>query len=328
MSIFKFTGSSITEALKKAITKFGDEAIFVKSDFKEDEGIYEVSVEASDELVKAALKKEMQEQEKVKDGLQNKLNILEQLSVVQRFEGLFNRLAALGVNYFDIEELKSQILTNPEITETEILLLLDDVFKTAPLDLSTRRLMFVGASGVGKTSSCFKLALVLSLQAKMHVAIISLDFQKIGADLQIKELGNIGKIPTFSCYDREDFIAKLNELSNFDAVLIDTAGAGPKDLDEVAKLRQITEGVPMNVVLVLSAVSGFEDMCATSEVFSQFSPQSIFFTKFDEGARFGKVYSLLKRAQLPVSFCSVGKSEFDALVEATPEFLKRVVFNK
>jgi flagellar biosynthesis GTPase FlhF len=88
--------------------------------------------------------------------------------------------------------------------------------------------LFLGTTGVGKTTSLVKIAADLSLNAKKKVGIINTDTYRIAAHEQLKIYSDILDIPVKAVYDGEMVVKAMQDLSDRDAILIDTPGKRPE----------------------------------------------------------------------------------------------------
>ena len=91
-------------------------------------------------------------------------------------------------------------------------------------------MMFVGPTGVGKTTSLAKLAARFSfLDYKYKVGIITLDTYRIGALEQLFQYAKTMKLPIEDVLDSSDFKKALDTFAYCDLILIDTAGSSQFD---------------------------------------------------------------------------------------------------
>ena len=90
---------------------------------------------------------------------------------------------------------------------------------------------FVGPTGVGKTTSIAKLAAHLALQKKKKVFLMTMDGYRIGAIEQLRSYAGLMGIPFRFVDHVSDLPRAIEENSQRDYILIDTAGHGPRDLE-------------------------------------------------------------------------------------------------
>lgn len=190
---------------------------------------------------------------------------------------------------------------------------------------SKRLMMFVGPTGVGKTTTIAKLAARYSYikEKREKVGIITLDTYRIGAVEQLFQYAKMMKLPIEDVVDPNDFNIALRALSHCDVILIDTVGSSQYDKDKLMKLNRFIQNseYQIDVNLVLSAGSKLEDLKDIYTNFSFLDIDTLVFTKFDETKVFGTVFSLIYDIDRPVSYFSIGQEVPDDLIVANSDFL-------
>jgi flagellar biosynthesis protein FlhF len=193
------------------------------------------------------------------------------------------------------------------------------------MKLSSQKIMiFVGPTGVGKTTTLAKLAARYSfLQGNYKVGIITLDTYRIGALEQLYQYSKMMKLPIEDLVDPVDFDKALNRFINMDIILIDSAGSSQYDRDKLEKIKDFLDSTELKVEvnLVLSANSKLEDLEDTLESFKFLNIDTLMVTKFDETKNFGNIFSLIKDSKLPLSYFLNGQEVPDDLKEADGNYL-------
>jgi flagellar biosynthesis protein FlhF len=191
-------------------------------------------------------------------------------------------------------------------------------------------MMFVGTTGVGKTTTLAKLAAKYSfLEYKNRVGIITLDTYRIGALEQLFQYAKMLKLPIEDAIDSIDFEKALASLSHCDLILIDTAGSSPKDKDKILKIAEFIKQTDrkIDVNLVLSASAKLEDLNDAYKSFSFLNIDTLVITKLDETRSFGNIFSLIIDSKKPVSYFSIGQEVPDDIEKATGDFLVNCLFD-
>ena len=188
-----------------------------------------------------------------------------------------------------------------------------------------RIMMFVGPTGVGKTTTLAKLAARYSYlkERREKVGIITLDTYRIGAVEQLFQFAKMMRLPIEDVIDINDFARAIRSLSFCDTILIDTIGSSQYDKEKLAKMEEFLQnsGVDIDVNLVLSSSTKLEDLREIYKNFEYLNIDTIIFTKFDETKSFGNIFSLVKEVSKPLSYFSVGQEVPDDIMCASSEFL-------
>jgi flagellar biosynthesis protein FlhF len=190
-------------------------------------------------------------------------------------------------------------------------------------------MMFVGPTGVGKTTTLAKLAAKYSfVKYKNRVGIITLDTYRIGALEQMFHYAKMMKLPVVDVMDSIDFERALDGLGYCDLILIDTAGSSQHDKEKILKIANFLKSTDhkIDVSLVLSATSKLQDLEDAYKNFSFLDIDTLIFTKFDETKGFGNIFSLIKSSQKPTSYFSTGQEVPDDIEVATGDFLVSCIF--
>jgi flagellar biosynthesis protein FlhF len=172
------------------------------------------------------------------------------------------------------------------------------------------RVAFAGPAGAGKTTLIAKLAARWVLRhGPRRIALVSADAVRIGAHEQMHMLGRLLGVTAHTVYDIAELPELLAGLSGQRLVLIDTAGASPRDPELARRLRLLQqmqqEKIESAIVLPASAQAGTID-----EVLNRFSlaePTAVCITKVDEAVSLGGILSALVRTKLPAAYVSDGQ---------------------
>ncbi len=194
-------------------------------------------------------------------------------------------------------------------------------------------MMFVGPTGVGKTTTIAKLAAryAYKLSTRHKVGIITLDTYRIGAVEQLMTYAKMMKLPIETVVDPSDFEDALNTLRHNDYILIDTVGSSQHDKEKIEKLKsflKVDSFAEINVNLVLSAVTKYEDLVDIYNNFSILPIDTFIFTKLDETKTYGNIFSLLLDTKKPVSYFSIGQEVPDDLIVADANYLLEGILSK
>jgi len=189
--------------------------------------------------------------------------------------------------------------------------------------------VFLGPTGVGKTTSIAKLAARLALEKKKKVILMTLDGYRIGAIEQLRAYAGLMGIPFRFVDQVAELPRAIEENAQRDYILIDTAGHGPRDLESMRGLASFlkkSEFVERH--LVLSAATKPSDMRETMDRFEMCFPDHLLFTKLDETSTPGPILNELVRTQKVFSYYSNGQRVPDDLHVVPRERIIDIVLNR
>ncbi|MES9863657.1 MAG: flagellar biosynthesis protein FlhF [Candidatus Thiodiazotropha sp. LLP2] len=186
-------------------------------------------------------------------------------------------------------------------------------------------LALVGPTGVGKTTTIAKLAAKFCLRhGNRHLALISADSYRIGAQEQLQNYGQILDVPVRSVTSPEELSSALHTFAEKRLVLIDTAGMGQRDLKLTERLALLKQGNhPVKALLTLSSTTQRSALTHAIRSFGAISPVAAILTKMDEAASLGGVISALLEARLPLAFTTDGQRVPEDIHVARSEALIR-----
>lgn len=192
-------------------------------------------------------------------------------------------------------------------------------------------IMLVGPTGVGKTTTLAKLAARYSqmLESKKKVGIITLDDYRIGAVEQLAWYARKMRISLDSVNEKDDFLSKLDSLNYCDYVLIDTAGHSQYDKERINELKYFVKNsnFDIDVSLVLSAATKFEDLVDCFKSFGELDIDTLIFSKLDESRGLGNIFSLVYETKKPISYLSIGQEVPSDIIVADNNYLADCLIN-
>lgn len=178
-------------------------------------------------------------------------------------------------------------------------------------NLSNPKIMvFVGPTGVGKTTTIAKLATCLSSKegGSYRVALITIDTFKVGAVSQIKYYAQGIQADLEVIFRPEEILPAIQKHSDKDVILIDTVGRGPKSKMQISCLKNfLPDSLNAEIHLCMSATSRYKDMIETIKAFNHLGVDSLLFTKLDETSAFGPMLSILQKNTRDISYVTTGQ---------------------
>jgi signal recognition particle subunit SRP54 len=173
-------------------------------------------------------------------------------------------------------------------------------------------ILLAGLQGSGKTTAAAKLALMLRKEGKTP-ALVAADLQRPAAIDQLEQLGRQIQVPVFAA-ERQDPVAASERgvewaaTQKADVVIVDTAGRHQVDLGLMEELGRIAEATrPLNVLLVLDAMTGQEAVNVAHAFQEHVAFDGIVLTKLDGDARGGAALSVRAATGRPIKLASVGE---------------------
>jgi signal recognition particle subunit SRP54 len=173
--------------------------------------------------------------------------------------------------------------------------------------------LLCGLQGSGKTTTAAKLALHLRKHERKKPGLVAADLQRPAAIDQLEQLGRQLQVPVY-CTETSDPVVAAREglqratADGCDIVIVDTAGRLQIDealMDELVRVRD--EVKPLNVLLVLDAMTGQEAVSVAKAFQERVSFDGVVLTKLDGDARGGAALSVKAITGRPVKFASVGE---------------------
>jgi flagellar biosynthesis protein FlhF len=172
------------------------------------------------------------------------------------------------------------------------------------------RVAFIGATGVGKTTTLAKLAVRWVLRhGPRDLALVGSDTVRIGAQDQIQSLGQLLGVPVYTPENFESLPTLLSRLGErHRLILIDTPGSSLRDAQLASRLGVLSNCASLvETALVLAGSTQAGAIEETVKRFAPANPACCVLTKLDEAASLGGALSALIRARLPVSYVSEGQ---------------------
>lgn len=205
------------------------------------------------------------------------------------------------------------------------------------LEPSPAILMLVGVNGVGKTTTCGKLAYQFKQEGK-SVAIIAADTFRAAAIEQLEVWGERagvkiisqkeGSDPAAVVFDGLDYSIK----NNIDITIIDTAGRLHNKvnlMNELNKVKRIIDKKMPNatteVILALDATTGQNALLQVKEFKEAAEITGVSLNKLDGTAKGGVIIPIQYEEKIPVKIVGVGESIYD-LQPFEPELFVNAIF--
>lgn len=192
---------------------------------------------------------------------------------------------------------------------------------------TARVILFVGPTGVGKTTTLAKLAAQFRLFYQKDVTLVTIDTYRIGAVEQLRSYAEIIGIPLEVVMTPAELSRVLHNHAHADYILIDSAGRPSKNLQQVLELKGFIESIPepRDIFLVLSCNTKYRDLLRVAEDFGRLDYNKLIFTKLDETESPGSIFNLVYRLRLPAVYITDGQSVPDDIASLYPKKLAKLL---
>lgn len=220
---------------------------------------------------------------------------------------IINDLKEDIIERLSIEEQQSESLVKKTIYN-----ILDNYFKDpAPYTTNNDKkvIVFIGPTGVGKTTTLAKLAANMVLNEKKKVGMITSDTYRIAAVEQLKTYSEIINVPLSIIYSPSEISSAIQGYKNEDVILVDTAGRSHKDQYQLMELKSLLKtSADFEIYLVISATTRFSDCIEIIKSYSFLDDYRLLFTKLDETSTLGLLLNVAYITKKPISYITTGQS--------------------
>ncbi len=188
--------------------------------------------------------------------------------------------------------------------------------KSEPIDPSEstgpRAEIFIGPTGVGKTTTIAKIASELSVTQKKKVALVTVDTYRIAAAEQLRTYASILEIPFRVVYSVEEMRQVAEDFKDYDYIMVDTAGHSQHN-DELKQdienyIRTLEDCMDCENFLVLSATTKYRDLMDIADSYSELVAYKLIFTKMDETSAQGNLYNIRMHTGAPIAYITNGQN--------------------
>lgn len=189
---------------------------------------------------------------------------------------------------------------------------------------------FIGPTGVGKTTTIAKVASRYKVDEGKKVAFLTADTYRIAATEQLRTYANILDMPLTIVYSAEEINDAVNDLSEYDLILVDTAGFSHKNVAQCEDVKKLIGGLSADhkteVYLVLSATTKYRDLQDMSNIYQTIADYKLIFTKLDETSCYGNLLNIHLYSGADLSYATYGQNVPDDIeVFDTQKIVKKLL---
>ena len=181
-----------------------------------------------------------------------------------------------------------------------------------PVEEGPRIVLFMGPTGVGKTTTIAKIASGFAVGDKKRVALLTADTYRIAAVEQLRIYANILEVPFRVIYTEEEVQKAILEFADYDYIFMDTAGHSHQNEEQLEHMKRLFETVKnagaCQTFLVLSATTKYRDLLKIVSSYREVTDYQLIFTKLDETATWGNLLNLKMYTDTPIAFVTYGQN--------------------
>ena len=184
--------------------------------------------------------------------------------------------------------------------------------KIEPAKQGPKVVVFIGPTGVGKTTTIAKIASQFAIEEKKKVALFTADTYRIAAAEQLKTYAGIMQVPFRVIYNEEDMVEALKAFYDYDYIFVDTMGHSHRNeqqREETAKLVESIKGLAeLQSFLVLSATTKYKDLLKIVDNYNAIAEYQLIFTKLDETYTLGNLFNLRMYTKASIAYVTCGQN--------------------
>lgn len=191
------------------------------------------------------------------------------------------------------------------------------------------RVVVVGPTGVGKTTTIAKLAGRLALIHNKKVGLITIDTYRIGAVEQLRTYAEIMNIPFKVVITIKEMEEAIKEMEDLDVVLIDTTGRSSKNSMQISELRAfVQKAEPNHTLMVISSTTKDADITTILSGYKKLYYDKVVITKLDETTTYGAIHTILKESKKPLAYITTGQNVPDDIRVPSKKEIINLIFGE
>ncbi len=181
-----------------------------------------------------------------------------------------------------------------------------------PASQGPKVVLFIGPTGVGKTTTIAKLASKYSLEQKKKVALLTTDTYRIAAAEQLRTYANILQVPFRVLYTEDEIVAAIKDFYEYDYIFVDTTGHSHQNEEQNSNTEQLVQCLKglaeIQNFLVLSVTTKYKDLLKIADSYSEITDYELIFTKLDETYTLGNVLNMKLYTGKGIAYVTCGQN--------------------
>ncbi len=192
-----------------------------------------------------------------------------------------------------------------------------------PATQGPKVVLFIGPTGVGKTTTIAKLASRYSLEQQKKVAMLTTDTYRIAAAEQLRTYANILQVPFRVIYTEDELVTAVKDFYQCDYIFVDTTGHSHRNEEQNSNIQQLINCIKGLVetqnFLVLSATTKYKDLLKIVDSYSEITEYELIFTKLDETYTLGNMLNMRLYTGKGIAYVTCGQNVPDDIESFDPQ---------
>ncbi len=230
----------------------------------------------------------------------------------------------------DLDQDEADLNQIVKVAYNNIIKLIGQPYSVSELECkkdNSKVLLFMGPTGVGKTTTIAKLASKFILERGLSVGLITADTYRMGAVDQLRMYADILDVELVVAYNNHDLQqGYLNMNGKKNVVFVDTAGRSHKNEKNVDELVSMVDEIPeCEKFLVVSLTTKSDDIINIVNTYNQFIDFKVIFSKSDETNALGAIVNTCYLTGKQISYITNGQIVPNDINIAEPEAIAKSI---
>lgn len=173
-----------------------------------------------------------------------------------------------------------------------------------------KNIVFLGTTGVGKTTTIAKLSSNFIMNNGLKIGFITADTYRIAAVDQLKVYAEILGSQVEVVYTPDEVNEKVDNLKIVnDLIFFDTAGRSHKNEENMIEIENLIKNIDNpEVYLVVNSAMRFEDIIDIIKTYEKFTDFKLIFTKIDETSTLGSILNVAYLTKKKIAYITMGQN--------------------